>query len=343
MKALVLKNYMELCYEDVPMPKTGHDEVLVKVMACAICGSDVHGMDGSTGRRIPPVIMGHEASGIIEKVGDTVTGFKQGDRVTFDSTIYCGNCEFCRTGDVNLCDNRMVMGVSCDDYRRNGAFAQYVAVPARIIYKIPDNVSFIEAAMIEPLAIAYHALNRTCVKITDTAAVIGAGMIGSFVIKLLKQNGAKKIISIDTADDKLIQAAKSGADVCINPLSSELDAEIMSHTANKGCDIVFEAVGVERAFQNAVSILRKGGRLVMIGNLHKNVGFALQTAVTRQLELFGSCASTGEYPGCIDLIASGRISVGEFISATAGLDEGPKWFTRLYNKEEGLMKVVLIP
>lgn len=343
MKALVLKEYMDLRYEDVPLPVLMHDEVLIKVMACAICGSDVHGMDGSTGRRIPPVIMGHEASGVIEKTGSSVTGFKQGDRVTFDSTIYCGRCDYCRTGDVNLCDNRMVLGVSCDDYRKSGAFAQYITVPERILYKLPDNVSFIEATMIEPLAIAYHALNRTCVRVTDTTAVIGAGMIGSFVIKLLKLSGVKKIISIDTADDKLAGAERSGADICINPSNTDLLTKIMEQTDNKGCDIVYEAVGVDKAFLSAVSILRKGGRLVMIGNLQKQVGFPLQTAVTKQLEFFGSCASTGEYPGCIDLISSGRISVDEFISAAVPLIEGPELFKRLYDKEDGLMKVILIP
>lgn len=129
MKALVLKEYKQFRVEDLPMPEYGHEDILIRVKACAICGSDVHGMDGSTGRRIPPIIMGHEASGIIEKVGANVKGFKPGDRVTFDSTVYCGDCYYCRRGEINLCNNRKVLGVSCSDYRLHGAFAEYVAVP----------------------------------------------------------------------------------------------------------------------------------------------------------------------------------------------------------------------
>ena len=133
MKALVLKEYRRFAIEDFPVPDVSPDEVLVRVRACGICGSDVHGMDGSSGRRIPPIVMGHEAAGEIAKIGSGVTGWKSGDRVTFDSTIYCGECWFCRRGRVNLCENRRVLGVSCAEYRRHGAFAEFVAVPQRIL------------------------------------------------------------------------------------------------------------------------------------------------------------------------------------------------------------------
>src|SRR5690554_2586946 len=113
MKALMLKEYNQFVVEDLPVPEIGSEDVLIKVKACSICGSDVHGMDGSTGRRIPPIVMGHEASGIIEETGDNVRGFKAGDRVTFDSTIYCGECYYCKRGQINLCDDRKVLGVSC--------------------------------------------------------------------------------------------------------------------------------------------------------------------------------------------------------------------------------------
>ena len=129
MKALVLKQYKEFAFEEVSTPEPGAEEVLVAVKACGICGSDVHGMDGSTGRRRPPIIMGHEAAGVISRVASGVTDWSVGDRVTFDSTIYCGHCEFCRRGEVNLCEQRRVLGVSCEDYRRHGAFAEFVSVP----------------------------------------------------------------------------------------------------------------------------------------------------------------------------------------------------------------------
>ena len=161
MKALLLTEYMHLELTDVAEPTVGPQDVLIRVRACGICGSDVHGMDGSTGRRIPPVVMGHEAAGVITEVGREVDQWKPGDRVTFDSTISCGDCAFCRRGDVNLCDRRQVLGVSCGDYRRHGAFAEYVAVPARILYRLPDTLSFEHAAMIEAVSIAVHAVRLT--------------------------------------------------------------------------------------------------------------------------------------------------------------------------------------
>ena len=163
MKALVLESYNNFVYKDVPKPSPKPGEVLIKVKACAVCGSDVQGMDGSTGRRRPPIIMGHEAAGCIEELGEGVEAYKVGDRVTFDSTIYCNNCSMCNSGNVNLCDSRRVLGVSCEDYKLDGAFAEYVVVPAYVLYSLPDNVSYIQAAMIEPL-IAYHA--ATMVNIT---------------------------------------------------------------------------------------------------------------------------------------------------------------------------------
>ena len=161
MKALVLEEYKKFAYTDMPAPEPGPEEALIAVKACGICGSDVHGMDGSTGRRRPPIVMGHEASGVIAKTGAEVRHWKVGDRVTFDSTIYCGRCEHCRRGEINLCDNRRVLGVSCEDYRQHGAFAEFVAAPQHILYRLPEGLSFEQAAMVEPFAIALHALGRS--------------------------------------------------------------------------------------------------------------------------------------------------------------------------------------
>src|SRR2546426_2349052 len=160
MKALVLKEYKRFAYEDVPQPEPGAEEVLVSVKACGICGSDVHGFDGSTGRRRPPIIMGHEAAGMIASIGSAVRAWSIGERVTFDSTIYCGECEFCRKGQINLCDRRRVLGVSCEEYRQNGAFAELVAVPQHVLYRLPAGLRFEHAALAEPFAIALHAVRR---------------------------------------------------------------------------------------------------------------------------------------------------------------------------------------
>src|SRR5579862_6070910 len=164
MKSLMLQEYRKLAIADVPRPVPGELEVLVRVAACGICGSDIHGYDGFSGRRIPPLIMGHEAAGVITAVGSRVNAYKVGDRVTFDSTVYCGECFYCRRGEMNLCDRREVIGVSCGDYRRNGAFAEYIAVPERILYRLPSKMSYPEAAMLEATSVALHAVKVSEVK-----------------------------------------------------------------------------------------------------------------------------------------------------------------------------------
>src|SRR5687767_163782 len=178
MKALVMTEYKKFEVLDLPTPDVGPKDVLVRVAACGICGSDVHGMDGSSGRRRPPVVMGHEASGVIEHVGREAAGYHVGDRVTFDSTIYNPNSFFSKRGMVNLCDDRRVLGVSCEEYRQNGAFAELVAVPEHILYALPPGMTYEQAALVEPVSIAVHARNLTPIDPGDTAVVYGAGLIG---------------------------------------------------------------------------------------------------------------------------------------------------------------------
>ncbi len=176
MEALLLKEYKHLEMVQMSAPEIGPDDILVRVRACGICGSDVHGFDGSTGRRIPPLVMGHEAAGEVAAIGANVHDLKVGDRVTFDSTIYCGRCFHCVRGEVNLCENREVLGVSPGPYRRHGAFAEFVAVPRRIVYRLPDSLSYQQAALIEAVSVAVHAVAIS--PKAETAVVVGAGMIG---------------------------------------------------------------------------------------------------------------------------------------------------------------------
>src|SRR5689334_3877368 len=196
MEALLLKEYKQLEMVRMAEPEAGPDDVLVRVRACGICGSDVHGYDGSTGRRIPPLVMGHEAAGIIETVGRDVKEFKPGERVTFDSTVYCGQCDYCRMGRVNLCDNRQVLGVSCGDYRRYGAFAEFVAVPAHIVYRLPELLPLYHAALIEAVSVAVHAVKRSPPKPDDAVAVIGSGMIGLLIAQVLRHAGCRTVIAV---------------------------------------------------------------------------------------------------------------------------------------------------
>ncbi len=345
MKALVLKEYCQFAIEDFPVPAPKPDEVLVRVRACGICGSDVHGMDGSSGRRIPPIIMGHEAAGVIAEVGSAVADWKKGDRVTFDSTVSCGECWYCRRGEVNLCENRRVLGVSCGEYRRHGAFAEYVAVPSRILYRLPDNLSFEQAAMVEAVSVAVHAVERTPLVLERDASVVvvGTGMIGLLVVQVLRARGCSNIIAIDLDKEKLKLASKFGATHVIQAGEPDLQEKVCTLTSGRGADAVFEVVGLSATVKTAIESVRKGGSITLVGNLKPQVELPLQSVVTRELTLIGTCASAGEYPACLELIASGKVNVTDFISATPPLEEGAKWFERLYAGEKGLMKVLLKP
>ncbi|MEL7586019.1 MAG: galactitol-1-phosphate 5-dehydrogenase [Prolixibacteraceae bacterium] len=343
MKALVLETYNHFEYTEVDKPVPDDDEVLVLVKAVGICGSDVHGMDGSTGRRIPPLIMGHEASGVIVETGKNVAGWKTGDRVTFDSTIYRLDDWYTRRGMYNLSDNRMVLGVSCGEYRRHGAFAEFVAVPQHILYRVPEAVSFTQAALVEPFAVALHALSLAKPAVNDSVVVVGSGMIGLCVIQLLKVAGCGKIIAVDLDENRLTMAARSGATTCLNSKSPGVKDEILKLTDERGADQAFEAVGIGATVQLAVDSVRKGGTVTLLGNVSAEIGFPLQQVVTRQITVQGSCAICGEYPAVLDLIAAGKLQPDEFVSAEAPLSEGAEWFSRLYRKEKGLIKVVLKP
>ena len=343
MKALVLEEYKKFTYTDMPAPAPGPEEVLIAVRACGICGSDVHGMDGSTGRRRPPIIMGHEAAGVIEEVGAAVKGWAAGDAVTFDSTIYCGRCEYCRRGEINLCDNRRVLGVSCEDYRQHGAFAEFVVVPQHILCRVPEGLAFEHAALVEPFSIALHAIRRTPVALNDTVVVLGAGMIGLALTQALRAAGCGCLIVVDVAEGRLALAKEFGASDTVNSSSANAAREILDLTNGRGADAAFEAVGVGATVNLAIGCLRKGGALALIGNLVPKIEFPLQAAVTRELSIHGSCASRGEYPAALDMLARGALKPERLISAVAPLTEGASWFERLYKKEPGLLKVVLTP
>ncbi|MBT5915076.1 MAG: galactitol-1-phosphate 5-dehydrogenase [Opitutae bacterium] len=343
MKSMMLTAPKRLEIQDSPIPEHGENEVLIRVKACGICGSDVHGFDGSSGRRIPPLIMGHEAAGIIEACGSGVTGFAIGDRVTFDSTVYCGECDYCKKGQVNLCDHRMVLGVSCGEYRRHGAFAEFVTAPAHILYQLPAGFPFEHAAMIEAVSVAVHAVGRITIAPVDTCLVVGAGMIGLLVVQALRAAGCQGVIAVDIDEDRLELARRLGATDTINSKDKDVEEEVLVQTQGRGVTSSFEVVGATPTVQTAINTVRKGGSVVLVGNLAPEVDLPLQAVVTRELSLFGTCASAGEYPQCIELMSNGSIQVDPLISATVSLEEGPSWFERLYKREPGLMKVILQP
>jgi L-iditol 2-dehydrogenase len=342
MKALLLSEYGRFEMKDLPVPVPGSQEILVRVAACGICGSDVHGYDGSSGRRIPPIVMGHEAAGTVAALGSDVTNLTENERVTFDSTISCGVCVFCSRGEVNLCNNREVLGVSCDDYRRAGAFAEYVVVPSRIVYRLPPSISFPEAALLEAVAVAVHAVSLAQIVPKSTALVIGAGTIGLLCLQALRVAGCSRIFIADIDEGRLALAKALGATAALHS-ESELAKQVRHLTNGEGADLVVEAVGKNETVGASIEAVRKGGTVVLVGNISPEVTLPLQKVVTRQIRLQGSCASSGEYPRSIELMASGAINVKPLITAVAPLEEGPDWFKRLLAREPGLTKVVLTP
>jgi L-iditol 2-dehydrogenase len=389
MKALLLTAPSRLEYVDFPNPRPAPDEVVVRVRACGICGSDIHGWDGSSGRRHPPLIMGHEAAGEIIALGAAVSGWQAGDRVTFDSTISCGACRYCREGHINLCDHRRVVGVSPKEYQQHGAFAEQLALPARILYRLPDALPFPQAAMVEPVSIAVHAVQRcrsaviTAARLapaeapggsaesaaagevgrrpTDgsstalaespllppdtTAVVVGSGMIGLLIIQVLRWAGARQIVAVDLADNRLALARTLGATHTFNSGTVDVAAAVAGLTDGQGAQVSFEVVGFTPTLNLALAVLRRGGTCVLVGNLSAQTqNFPLQAAVTRELSLLGSCASAGEYPLCLDLISRGIVNVQPMIETIAPLAAGADWFAKLSARDGGkYLKVILAP
>jgi L-iditol 2-dehydrogenase len=249
----------------------------------------------------------------------------------------------CREGQVNLCGNRRVFGVSCDEYRQHGAYAEFVAVPEHIVYSLPPNLPFEHAALIEPVSVALHAVDLLKVQSGDRAVVVGSGMVGLLVIQALRAAGCRDVIAIDIDAGRLQLARDLGATHMIDSKSTDAFAAVLELTGGRGADVSAEVVGNTAALTTAVRSVARGGRVVLVGNISPEVALPLQIVVSRELTLTGSCASAGEYPRAIDLVANGTIRVAPLITALAPLAEGPHWFERLYAREPGLMKIVLQP
>ncbi len=344
MKALLLTAPSQLELVDHPQPEPAPGEVLLRIRACGICGSDLHGWDGSSGRRQPPLIMGHEAAGEIVQLGAEVTGWTVGDRVTFDSMIHCGTCPACTRGATNLCATRRVVGVSPGSYRQHGAFAEYLALPANILFRLPDELSYAQAAFAEPTTIALHAVGRARLQPDSIAVVVGSGMIGLLVIQALCIAGVKHIIAVDRSGARLEIARQLGATDVLDTSEGAGADQLRALTGETGADVVFEVVGIDATVQLAITATRLGGQVVLVGNVAPEVRFPLQKVVTGEIDVLGSCGSTDEYPRALELIASGAIDVATLTSAVASLEDGAAWFARLTAPDGSQhLKVILQP
>ena len=343
MKGLVHTAPYKFEFKDFPQPQVGDNDVLVRVKAVGICGSDLHGSTGKTGRRIPPIIMGHEAAGVVEALGKNAQGLAVGDRITFDSTVYCNQCPACRQGNVNLCKERMILGVSIPAFHRDGCMAEYVVMPWWIIYKLPDAVSFEDAALVEPAAVSMHAARVTPIDVSDVVAVIGAGPIGQFAVQAAKVRGAGQVVAMDVRDERLALARQLGATVTINTAKEDVTAALRKAIGRPDVDAILEAVGIPATMELAFKIIKLGGHITCIGNFAKEIALPLQEVIMREITVRGSFAIAGEYRSCLDLMAQGRIQTKPLISKILPLSEGQQAFDMLYKEDPSLMKIVMHP
>lgn len=337
MKGLVYHGNEVLKWEEVGDVTPKGNEVKIKVQAAGICGSDVHGYQGTTGRRIPPMIMGHEFSGVICEVGDDVAALLPGDRVAPFPMDYCGECLNCRKGDVQFCPDKKQFGV----LTVNGAFAEYLCVPEKVCYKLDDSVSFSAGSLIEPLAVAYRGVEHAGDIEGKTVLIVGSGTIGLMLTACVKVKNPACIIVTDLSSARLDVAMKMGADLTANPSESDIKKVILANTEGYGVDVSFEAVGATPACVQSLENLRTGGRSVWLGQGKKTVEIGMLDIVTRELSVCGSFTyGLDAFQSAVDMLNSGTIDVGPVISREVPMSEGAGWFEKL-KKPEDLVKVIL--
>ena len=338
MKALLYEGAWRMPLREVERPEPGPEDVIVAVQAVGICGSDVHGFTGFTGRRQPPLVMGHEFGGVIAAVGEGVTGFEAGDRVVVQPLLTCGECENCRAGLANICTNRTGLGMNV-----NGAYAEAVRVPQKLLYRLPDSMSWEQSALVEPLAVGMHAVNRTPFSLMDTVVIVGAGTIGLTTLMAARLRGAGRIIVTDLSAHRLELARQMGADVTVNVKESDPVAVVGEHTAGLGAQAVIEAVGVTATVRQSLALVRTGGQVTWIGNSQPEVELNMQQVVTRELTIRGTYGFNEEFGRAITAIDSGRVEVRPLIEKVAPLAEGPELFEALAKGTLDAVKVILKP
>lgn len=339
MKGIVYEGPNILSLREVPDVTPGPGEVKLRVKACGICGSDVHGYLGLTGRRTAPMMMGHEFAGVVEELGEGVTEWKPGARVSVYPVDFCGSCEMCEKGDVHLCLNKRAYGVLDVD----GAFAEYICVPAKCCFAVSDHIPFAVGSLMEPLAVAYRGVEHAGDLKGKSVLIVGGGTIGLLALACVKMKGAEKILLSDLSDHRLSVAGEMGADVTINPGTQDFKARILEETDGKGVDVAIEAVGAAPTVQQAMGALRFGGKGIWIGNNKPMIEINMQEIVTRELSVQGSFLyGYEEFRTVVGLINEGRIHVAPLISQEVSLEEAPAYFKKLAFEPGNLIKVVVV-
>lgn len=346
MKAVVLYAPGDLRYEDVPIPETGSGEVLVRVDSCGACGSDPHRVMVA-GCYHHPLIPGHEFSGVISEVGEGVTGILPYQRVAIVPIVPCMQCEYCKVGDYNLCDNYDFLGS-----RSDGALAEFVRVKAVNCVEVPDSVSLEAAAMLDPMAVALHGIRRAGgIDAGEHFVVLGAGPIGLFALQWARVLGAGQVIVIDILQEKLDLAQSLGADLVVNGRKADPVGAVLEATEGRGADLVMESAGSVVAQKQSVRMARKSGRLINIGTSHEQVTFTFdefECIRRNELTVFGSINYSfnpehNEWETAMRFLSTGQIVAKSLISHRFPLEEAPRVFPELFNRVFVYNKVLFKP
>jgi threonine dehydrogenase-like Zn-dependent dehydrogenase len=340
MKALYYVGEKEMELREIPIPVPNENEYLIQVKSNGICGSDFEGYMGKTGRRTPPMIMGHEFSGVVAQAPKGGK-FQEGQKVVVFPKPYCGVCEFCKKGMVNVCPEGICMGV----LDVNGSMCEYVTIEEK--YLLPfDGISFNEAAFTEPLAVAYRSVYKISeaeLAEADYTLIIGAGTIGLMALALLKYRGAKNVIVSDATDFRLGIAKKLGADYLVNPRTQDFLAEITAITSGKMIDFSIEAVGIAPTAKNSLECLKIGGTAIWIGNAQKIIEVNMQDIVTKELKIKGNYVyDLDGFADSLRLLSERKINIKPLMTNVYPLEEGVKAFKDLENNREGKMLKVML-
>lgn len=339
MKALVYPEWDRVEVRDVPEPSPKAGEVLVRVAAAGICGSELEGFATRSPRRTPPLIMGHEFCGEVVSVGAGIEGYRAGDRVVVNSVISCGRCEDCREGEPHLCPAREVFGM-----KRPGGFAELCAVPASTLLPLPEEVSPLQGALVEPLANGVHALSLVSRRFPETVLVIGAGTIGLMVLQVARAMGAMRLVAADTNDHRLRIAHRLGAELALNPARDDLVAAVREFSRGRGSDVVVDAVGASETRRAAVAAARPGGEVVWIGLHEDRTEVSGFDVVLGERRIAGSYAVTPrDLQTAIALFAHGRVETAPWAKPFP-LAEGARVFRELVEAPPSdYVKALLLP
>ena len=325
--------------EDIPTPQIRDDEILVKVAACGVCHTDLHYIEhGIPTFKKPPIVLGHEASGIVEKAGSAVTNVKEGQRILIPAVLTCGKCMLCRTGKENICADMKMLGNHFD-----GAYAEYVAVPAKDVLDIPESIPLEKAAVIaDALSTPYHAIkNRAKVRPGDTVAIFGCGGVGINAVQLAAAAGAT-VFAVDTAEKKLEWAREFGATYTVNASKVERVSKELKKLTGGGVDIAIEVIGNPKTVVEAMDSIRVGGRLCIVGYTHEPSSIVSGKIMFKELEVVGSLGCRPvDYTPLIRMVADGKINLERIVTHSFPLDEIEKAFEVM--KEGVSLRSIVIP